>query len=205
MRKSALCLFAAAALALPTSAEGVASDKARPSATVSPASSTAPRELPGLGPKALPEPGRTPTVAPPERRFLDMAAVRPAGAGFSTRLDTTPPGLRPCATAQRDGSNPGPKNVMTTLDCRGLTPPHGQKADVDLYRGLQLRNGWRVRTARVESDKPSSPSAGFKVNRIPQAGSTDVASQLHLWAGPNAFIWTYLIVEIEGPAGTAPF
>lgn len=205
MRGSFPCLLAAAALAFPASAGDGASNEVRPSATVRPASSTAPRVLPGFGPKPLPGPGGATPVAPPERRFLDMAAVRAAGPGFSTRLDTTLPGARPCATAQRDASTPGPKNVMTTLDCRGLTPPHGQKADVDLYRGLQLRNGWRVRAARVESDRPSSTSASFKVNRIPQPGSTDLTSQLHLWAGPNDFIGTFLIVEIEGPAGTAPF
>jgi hypothetical protein len=176
-----------------------------PIVSPTPAPGSQRKELPNHGPKELPPtrtpvPTRTPTPTPvpPVVRQFD---VRPgeivvkkqsAPSGCSTKVET-----------------PSPTQTFVQIHCP-LTPPTGLKADFEFWKGLRLRNGWKVSSLKAEWSGASNPQppdnnhTGFRVSTAPAVDSDNPETTLHLFATPGLTINVEVVLTVKGPAGTSP-
>jgi hypothetical protein len=164
-----------------------------------------PKELP---PTRTPVPTRTPTPTPaaPDQRFAGpkWGADQHLLPIALTRLDAR----SQCKTTS-DFFNSG--MFFASIDCyaqgRG---PLGLKADVDVAKGLRLKNGWKVKSVEItfwDGTQPVPPDSthGFTVTHRPDVGSDDPSVSLHLFSDGFKGIVVRGGILIEGPHGTTPW
>ena len=178
-----------------------------PAKLVPPTPTPGPRLLdPGArGPKELPPtpthaPTRTPTAtpAPPAVRNLD---VRPGE--IVVKKQSAPSG---CTTKV---DSPNPTQTFVQIRCP-LAPPTGLTADFEFWRGVRLKNGWRVDSLKADwsgSSNPQPPDnshTGFRISTAPVVGSDNPEMTLHLFATPGLTIDVEVVLRVKGPAGTSP-
>ncbi len=198
-----LTLAAAALVALP--APGQTHFKT-PVPIVSPTPGFQPKEFPNHGPKELPPtrtpvPTRTPTPTPVPQdvRHLDVKTGE-----LVTRKQSAPSA---CET-KIDSSDQG-RQTFVQIHCP-LVPPTGLKADFEFWKGLRLKNGWKVASLKADwsgSSNPQPPDnnhTGFRVTTSPVVDSDNPETTLHLFATPSLTIDVEVVLTVKGPAGTSP-
>lgn len=164
-----------------------------------------PKEFPNHGPKELPPtrtpvPTRTPTPTPvpPDVRNLDarpgeiVVKKQSAPSGCTTKVET-----------------PNPTQTFVQIQCP-LAPPTGLKADFEFWKGLRLKNGWKVSFLKADWSGASNPQppdnvhTGFRVSTAPVVDSDNPETTLHLFATPGLTINVEVVLTVKGPAGTSP-
>lgn len=157
----------------------------------------APREAP-TRPAPAPTRTSTPTPVPPIVRNFDLRAgelvvkKQAAPSGCTTKVDS-----------------PNPTQTFVQIRCP-VAPPSGLRADFEFWRGVRLRNGWRVDSLKADwsgSSNPQPPDntrTGFRVSTAPVAGSDNPETTLHLFATPGLTIDVEVVLRVKGPAGTSP-
>ena len=187
-----------------------------PEKLIPPTATPAPRgpvEFVPHGPKELPPtpthaPTRTPTPTPvpPD--------VRPLGPTWGPthsdvpiivkRLDS-PSQCKTTSFFQQSGK------FLVMIDCYAQGyGPLGLRADVDIAKGIRLKNGWKVKGFTIfpyDGTQPPNPDShhGFSVTRQPSAGSDDPSVSLRLFSEWGKGIQIIGDVQLEGPHGTTPW
>jgi hypothetical protein len=207
--------FASAAALAQVSPPGRITDKT-PDKIVSPTPTPAPRqpkEYVPPGPQELPPtptqaPTRTPTPtpAPPDSQL--------AGPRWGTDQATLPISIhrldnRTQCKSGGDFLNGGRFSIFVDCVNQGYGPL-GLKADFEIWKGLRLKNGWKVKSLQVNSalgTEPANPDShhGFNVSKSPAVGSDNPETTIHLFAEGFKEIRVEGGLTIEGPHGTTPW
>jgi hypothetical protein len=94
--------------------------------------------------------------------------------------------------------------IATVLSCASSI--NGLKANPEYFKGVTLKNGWKVESVRIHSDGIVSGGPGGWSWRVqPAVGSTDPRVQIHVWVDKHTSIQYYMELTIRGPAHTSPF
>ena len=166
-----------------------------------------PQELP---PTRTPGPTRTPTRTPtpgPDSRI--------AGPRWGTDQFLLPIAIRRLDNVSQcksggDFLNGG--GVRIFVDCANQGyGALGLKADFDIWKGLRLKNGWKVKNLDMHASsfgtEPAGTDArhGFRVSTPPAVGSDNPETTVHLFAERATEIVVEGGLTIEGPHGTLPW
>ncbi|MCM3878292.1 MAG: hypothetical protein NEA02_17980 [Thermoanaerobaculia bacterium] len=156
------------------------------------------REAPPGRPTPGPTRTQTPTPVPPLVRHLDVRSGE-----VVTKKQSSPS----ACTTRVDSSSPG--QTFVQIRCP-LLPPSGLKADFEFWKGVRLKNGWKVDSLKADwsgSSNPQPPDnnhTGFRVSTAPVVGSDNPETTLHLFATAGLTIDVEVVLRVKGPPGTSP-